>query len=96
MPGNEIPGLGKSAPVQPVIARAYPAVLEKPQFLQGKMTFLGLILTTVGMIGKTFGLNLPTDEAGDFMTWLAANWDSLAQGVGILVAAYGRLRARPR
>jgi len=69
-----------------------PAGPDKPQFLQGKMTFIGLGLATVGTIAKMFGYTLPTDEAKDFLSWLSANWDVIASGLGLLTAAYGRLR----
>ena len=74
------------------VRRAYPAGPEKPQWLEGKLTFIGLALSLAGMIGKHYGLNLPTDEVKDFLTWLAASWDDIAQGAGILIAAWGRLR----
>jgi hypothetical protein len=65
---------------------------EGKQFLQGKMTFIGLALTAAGAIGRLFGWELPADEVNSFLTWLLASWDGLAQGVGILLTAWGRAR----
>lgn len=62
------------------------------QFLQGKMTFIGLALTAAGALGKMLGWEVPAEEISGFLTWLLASWDGLAQGAGILLAAWGRLR----
>lgn len=69
-----------------------PGLPPKPQFLQGKMTFLGLALAALGMFGKRHGIEIPAQETGDFITWLSANWEMLSAGIGILLAAYGRVR----
>lgn len=75
-----------------VVKKDEPAGPEKPQWLQGKLTFIGLVLATIGSIGKVFGLSLPTSEADGFLHYLSDNWDTLASGVGILIAAWGRFR----
>lgn len=75
--------------------RAIP-YFEKPQFLQGKLTYIGLILSGIGMICKPFGIDLPDDEAKDFIRLLSSNWESFAEMAGLLVAAYGRFRASKR
>lgn len=91
----------KDSPAKPVadddsdIPSALP-IYEKPKFLDGKMTFLGLGIAALGMLGKRFGITVPTAEVQGFFTWLGANWDAMAEGVGWLVAAYGKLRRSPR
>lgn len=90
----------KDSPAKPVdddsdIPSALP-IYEKPKFLDGKMTFLGLGIVALGMLGKRFGITVPTAEVQGFFTWLGANWDAMAEGVGWLVAAYGKLRRSPR
>lgn len=69
-----------------------PIPVSKKQILEGKMTFIGLALTAAGAIGKMFGFDLPTTEVQTWLDWLLSNWDSLANGIGLLIAAYGRLR----
>lgn len=65
---------------------------EAKQFLQGKMTFIGLLLTLAGTLGKLFGWEVPAAEVNGFLAWLLASWDSLTQGIGLIIAFYGRLR----
>ena len=65
---------------------------DTKQILQGKMTFIGLALTAAGAIGRMMGWDLPTDEVNSFLTWLLSSWDGIAQGIGIIIAAWGRLR----
>lgn len=78
------------------VRRAYPAGPEKPQWLQGKLTYIGLVLTAIGAIGRLFGVTLPTDEANAFLNFLSVNWDMIAQGIGILMAFRGRYRRELR
>lgn len=73
-------------------ATGEPIPTSKKHVLEGKLTYIGLGLTAAGAIGKMFGFDLPTEEVRGFFDWLLANWDSLANGLGILMAAYGRLR----
>jgi len=61
-------------------------------WLQGKMTYLGLVLVAVGAVGKLFGYDLPTTEAQGILDWSLAHWDDVAQLVGLLTSAYGRFR----
>ena len=76
-------GTGRAQPTRP---------MNKPQFLQGKLTYLGILLTALGALGNLFGFTVPTDEVKGIVTWLQANWDSLSELVGLIMAAYGRLR----
>lgn len=71
-------------------------VVHDRQWLQGKLTYLSLVLSALGAVGKLFGWELPTNEAQDMLTWLGANWDDLAQFLGLAGAAYGKLRAEKR
>ncbi len=66
--------------------------ITPPQFAQGKLTFIGLILAVLGMAAGKFGWTFPKEEADGIATWLAANWDTLSEGAGLLTTFYGRLR----
>ena len=66
--------------------------MKTNQFLQGKLTFLGIALSGLGAIGSLFGFTVPTDEVKGIIGWLQSSWDSLMEFVGLFVAAYGRLR----
>lgn len=73
--------------------RAQPARrMKTKQFLQGKLTYLGILLTALGALGNLFGFTVPTDEVKGIVSWLQANWDQIMELVGLVVAAYGRLR----
>lgn len=68
-------------------------VYDKPQILQGKMTKLGLIITVIGMIAGVVGVEVPTDEAKDLAHLASDNWELvIAPAIGLLVAAYGKIR----
>jgi hypothetical protein len=67
-------------------------LMPKPQFLQGHLTALSLLISAIGTIASAFGLHLPASEINGLLTWLAANWDSITQGAGLILAAYGQLR----
>lgn len=77
---------------KPEVRRALPAGPDKPQWLEGKLTYIGLVLATIGSIGKIFGLNLPTSEADGFLHLISDNWETIATGIGLLTAAWGRIR----
>ncbi len=71
-------------------------VIEKPSWLEGKRTFIGLGLTVAGMLGSRYNLKLPVAEVNNFLDLLAANWDGVAQVAGAAIAAYGALRKAMR
>ena len=62
------------------------------QSLKGKLTYIGLIVSASGAVGKLFGWEIPVDEVQGMLGWLAVNWDTLAQFIGLATAAYGRAR----
>lgn len=64
----------------------------KTQTLQGKLTYLGILLSGVGALGNLFGWDIPADEVKSMLSWTQAHWDDLAQFAGLAAAAYGRLR----
>lgn len=66
------------------------------QVLQGKLTYLGLIVTISGFLGNLFGAKFPKEEVDGILTWVGANWDSLAQFGGLVTAAWGRFRMNLR
>lgn len=75
--------------------RAQP-VYEKPSWLDGKRTYIGLIISTAGLIGSRFHVEVPTDEVNGALDLLSQNWDIFAQFFGLLVAAWGRMKASQR
>jgi len=75
--------------LDPVIT---PASAPAPQLLQGKMTYIGLAIAFSGLLAKWFGPHYPADQVNDTITFIGANYDSISQFVGILIAAFGRLR----
>lgn len=66
--------------------------MTSPQTLQGKLTYIGIVISVAGALGRLFGLHLPTEEVQGMLSWIAANWDALAEFGGLATAAYGRLR----
>ncbi len=56
------------------------------KLLEGKKTYLGLLIALLGVVGL-----------GDFLSEAeaSATWDSVAQIVGLVIALYGRFVARP-
>lgn len=66
------------------------------QWLEGKKTYIGLMITLVGVVAQLIG---PTaqpfaEDATGILGWLQLNWEVLTQGIGLIVAAYGRAVAR--
>ena len=66
--------------------------MKNKQFLQGKLTYLGIAISGLGALGSLFGFSIPTDEVKGIIGWIQANWDSVMEFVGLVVAAYGRIR----
>lgn len=62
------------------------------QTLQGKLTYVGIVLSAVGALGNLFGWSIPADEVKGMISWVQAHWDDLSQFAGLVTAAYGRLR----
>lgn len=61
--------------------------------IKGKMTYIGILISAAGAAGKLVGVDVPTDNINSMLDMLMANWDTIAQFGGLLIAAYGRLRA---
>ena len=66
--------------------------MKTKQFLQGKLTYLGIAISGLGALGSLFGFSVPADEVKGLIGWFQANWDSLSEFAGLAVAAYGRIR----
>ena len=45
----------------------------KPQTLQGKLTYLGILISGVGALGNLFGWELPADEVKGMISWTQAH-----------------------
>lgn len=78
--------------VQPVIRRPMPVGPDKPQWLQGKMTFIGIGLGVVAWVGRRFGVEIPVDIIKDFLHWLDMSWTTVADGIALIMMLYGRIR----
>ena len=66
--------------------------MNPKQFLQGKLTYLGILLTALGALGHLFGFTVPNEEVKGIIGWFQTNWNTLMELVGLVIAAYGRLR----
>lgn len=91
-PGHTPPKFGP----REIEARVAQPAFSRPSWLDGKRTFLGLALSAAGLIGERCGLTVPKDEINDFLDLIGANWDVIAQAAGLLVAAWGRIKASKR
>jgi len=75
--------------------RAQP-VYDRPSWLDGKRTYIGLIIATAGLLGERFRVDVPTHEINGALDLLAANWDVFAQFAGLIMAAWGRVKVSKR
>lgn len=66
--------------------------INKPQFLQGHMTKLGLVLTGLSLIGGLFGIVIPTEELKALAQTASDNWEVIGTLAGLALAAYGKIR----
>jgi hypothetical protein len=66
--------------------------MKNKQFLQGKLTYIGIVISGLGALGSLFGFSVPTDEVKGIISWVQSHWDSIAEFIGLVVAAYGRIR----
>ena len=69
-----------------------PIPMNKTQSLQGRLTYVGIQISSIGALGNVLGWHVPTDEVRGMVTWVQAHWDDLMQFAGLATAAYGRLR----
>ncbi len=77
------------------LAPARASILSQPprgQFLKGKLTFIGIGISALGALSKVFGVPVPIEEITGIVGWFQANWDTIVQLAGLVVAAYGRVR----
>jgi hypothetical protein len=77
------------------LAPARASILSQPprgQFLKGKLTFIGIGISALGALSKVFGVPVPVEEIKGILGWFQANWGTLTELAGLVVAAYGRLR----
>lgn len=66
------------------------------QFLQGRLTYLGVLLTAAGTVGKLFGWYVPVDEITSAIDFVQAQWPVVMEFVGMVTTIYGRLRIGKR
>lgn len=93
-PGHTPPP-GRAPTVKMETRRALP-VYDKPSWLDGKRTFIGLAISALGLLGSRFQVDVPTDEVNGVLDVISANWDVFAQLAGLVVAAYGRVKVSKR
>lgn len=65
---------------------------QPKQFLQGRLTYIGVLLTAAGTVGKLFGWNVPVDEIRSAIDFLQAQWPTVLEFAGMLTTIYGRFR----
>ena len=67
--------------------------------LEGKKTFIGLIIAVLPTIAGLFGYDLTpvgSVELGGLLSTILDNLNAVIEGSGILIAAYGRLVTRAK
>ena len=69
-----------------------PIPMNTKQSLQGRLTYVGILISAVGALGNLSGWHVPADEVRGMVAWVQAHWDDLMQFAGLATAAYGRLR----
>jgi|688.fasta_scaffold04470_21 hypothetical protein len=62
------------------------------QFLQGKLTYIGLIMTALGAFAQTTGIAIPLNDIQALIDFVQANWHVVLEFVGLVTALYGRFR----
>jgi len=62
------------------------------QWLQGKLTYISLIITGIGYLARAYGWTLPVDEVKTLLDSILAHWDDIAAVVGAAGVVYGRAR----
>lgn len=71
-------------------------VYDKPKWLDGKRTFIGLAITLIGLICSAFKVDAPTEELNGIVDLISVHWEIFAQFAGLIVAAWGRVKASKR
>jgi hypothetical protein len=79
-------------PPSPVSSTLEEVAIRKPQFLEGYMTKLGVLLAVLGLCG----INVPEAEAREIETFLTAHREELSLVAGLLIAIYGKIRRKWR
>lgn len=95
MPPNldSFPRRRQDAPApEPSFATLEQVAIQKPQFLQGHMTKLGLVLTGLSLIGGLFGIVVPAEELKALAQTASDNWQVIGTLAGLALAAYGKIR----
>jgi hypothetical protein len=93
-PGTNLPP-DRAPTVKLETKRAQP-VYDKPSWLDGKRTYIGLVISTAGLIGSRFRVDVPAEEINGILDLVNVHWDILAQFAGLVVAAWGRMKASQR
>lgn len=94
-PGTTPPKFNTDAHDEIEVRRALP-VYDRPAWLEGKRTFIGLAISAAGLLGSRFHVDVPTEEVNGVLDVVAMNWDVFAQITGLVVAAWGRIKASQR
>jgi hypothetical protein len=92
----------KPAPVEPpksnLISKIKEALVKKAaekfgeQFLQGKLTYIGLIMTALGAFAQTTGIAIPLNDIQALIDFVQLNWHVVLEFAGLVTALYGRFR----
>ena len=68
--------------------------LIKGDFLQGKKTYISLLVTAAGFVAGRFGVDLPKQEVNGIIEILRVNWEDVTVLSGLVAAAWARLVAK--
>lgn len=67
------------------------------KFLEGKKTYFGILIAAIPVVSGVFGFDITPDNAseiGGIVGDIAKNITSVITSVGLLVAMYGRKKAK--
>ena len=56
-------------------------------------TIWGAILVILGLLGRTFGFDVPKEEISGLFDAISANWENILQIVGAILTVWGRITA---
>lgn len=56
-------------------------------------TIWGALLVVAGLAGKAVGVDVPKDEISGVIDTLSANWEAIAQVIGVAMTVWGRFTA---
>jgi len=65
--------------------------LLKGDFLDGKKTYISLLVAAAGLVAGRFGIDLPKQEVNGIIEIVRLNWEDITVLAGLVAAAWARL-----